>query len=39
MRAQEMIIIGCVLIAAGLLFLVLSQYVLSRWHKKVLSEL
>ena len=39
MSAEQWQILGIVLIAAGLVLLAVSQWLLSRWHKKMLEEL
>lgn len=39
MTGLELQILGGVLIVLGVALGVLSQYMLSRWHKKVLSEI
>lgn len=39
MTASAWMTLGIVLIAAGILVFVLSQLLLSRWHKKTLEEL
>ena len=38
MTAQQMTLTGIVLIAIGVLLFVVSQLLLSRWHKKIVTE-
>lgn len=39
MTGSDWLILGAVLIVAGVLLLVASQVLLSRWHKKMIEEL